>query len=319
MSSAVVQSIPAQSQTLASPSDRQYSTAQDAQSAYSSQQISNQSSQDPSRRQSRKPSSRSCATSTLQSPYFSTTAPILLANTGDASTLVNPSSSTPHIGTSPTSHVPIEYLRGAAPTAPPRTSSYSDRTATDHSRQQSSMDQRLQDAHRSGEREHRVYARHTNGNHSSNVLPVRSISQDQVVPTNITSEPGVHREPSAVLNHVMVSQPEEDLIREQERVAESAQVTTNHSGYIDNHEHIAQQSLIQPPALGEYRQEPVVPVQAIRSRQDHSSSKKEKHTKFGDYFLGNTIGEGEFGKVKLGWKREGGVQVSIIKTQREHI
>jgi hypothetical protein len=25
--------------------------------------------------------------------------------------------------------------------------------------------------------------------------------------------------------------------------------------------------------------------------------------------LGNTIGEGEFGKVKLGWKQEGGVQV----------
>ena len=44
-----------------------------------------------------------------------------------------------------------------------------------------------------------------------------------------------------------------------------------------------------------------------RSRHDHS--KREKHTKFGDYILGNTIGEGEFGKVKLGWKQEGGVQV----------
>jgi len=44
-----------------------------------------------------------------------------------------------------------------------------------------------------------------------------------------------------------------------------------------------------------------------RSRHDHS--KREKHTKFGEYILGNTIGEGEFGKVKLGWKQEGGVQV----------
>jgi protein-serine/threonine kinase len=28
--------------------------------------------------------------------------------------------------------------------------------------------------------------------------------------------------------------------------------------------------------------------------------------------LGNTLGEGEFGKVKMGWKQEGGVQVSIF-------
>ena len=48
------------------------------------------------------------------------------------------------------------------------------------------------------------------------------------------------------------------------------------------------------------------PRQAARSRHDHS--RREKHTRFGEYILGNTIGEGEFGKVKLGWK-PGGVQV----------
>lgn len=47
-----------------------------------------------------------------------------------------------------------------------------------------------------------------------------------------------------------------------------------------------------------------------RSRHDHS--KREKQTKFGEFILGNTIGEGEFGKVKLGWKQEGGVQVRRI-------
>jgi protein-serine/threonine kinase len=61
-----------------------------------------------------------------------------------------------------------------------------------------------------------------------------------------------------------------------------------------------------PPILS-----PVEPEETTRrsgrSRQDHS--KREKHTKFGEYILGNTIGEGEFGKVKLGWKQEGGVQV----------
>jgi protein-serine/threonine kinase len=28
--------------------------------------------------------------------------------------------------------------------------------------------------------------------------------------------------------------------------------------------------------------------------------------------LGQTLGEGEFGKVKLGWRRDGGVQASRI-------
>lgn len=45
-----------------------------------------------------------------------------------------------------------------------------------------------------------------------------------------------------------------------------------------------------------------------RSRQDHSRSHKGT-SKFGDFILGNTIGEGEFGKVKLGWKQDSSVQV----------
>lgn len=37
-----------------------------------------------------------------------------------------------------------------------------------------------------------------------------------------------------------------------------------------------------------------------------------KETRFGEYILGQTLGEGEFGKVKLGWRRDGGVQVMDI-------
>ncbi|KAK7954319.1 kinase-like protein [Apiospora saccharicola] len=54
-----------------------------------------------------------------------------------------------------------------------------------------------------------------------------------------------------------------------------------------------------------------------RSRHDHS--KREKATKFGDYYLGSTIGEGEFGKVKLGWKQDGGVQVAIKLIRRDSV
>jgi len=42
------------------------------------------------------------------------------------------------------------------------------------------------------------------------------------------------------------------------------------------------------------------------SRRAHT----RKETRFGEYILGQTLGEGEFGKVKLGWRRDGGVQVS---------
>lgn len=68
-------------------------------------------------------------------------------------------------------------------------------------------------------------------------------------------------------------------------------------------------------------QPPVVPMnppgeerRGGRSRHDHSRSHKGT-TKFGDFILGNTIGEGEFGKVKLGWKQDSSVQVCVALKQ----
>ncbi|KAG6001037.1 hypothetical protein E4U21_004763 [Claviceps maximensis] len=55
-----------------------------------------------------------------------------------------------------------------------------------------------------------------------------------------------------------------------------------------------------------------------RSRQDYSRSHKGT-TKFGDFILGNTIGEGEFGKVKLGWKQDSSVQVAIKLIKRDTV
>ncbi|OXV08674.1 hypothetical protein Egran_03563 [Elaphomyces granulatus] len=57
-----------------------------------------------------------------------------------------------------------------------------------------------------------------------------------------------------------------------------------------------------------------------RSRNDYSSnSSRRKETSFGQYILGQTIGEGEFGKVKLGWKRDGSIQVAIKLIRRESL
>lgn len=128
----------------------------------------------------------------------------------------------------------------------------------------------------------------------------QSASAVQRQAADTQSPRGPSREPSEVLNRVIISKPEVDIDRERERMAEA----------------IPSSPLSQPTPTGLS----LVGGEGVddggrvgsRSRHDHSAStgKREKHSKFGDYYLGNTLGEGEFGKVKMGWKQEGGVEVS---------
>ena len=66
---------------------------------------------------------------------------------------------------------------------------------------------------------------------------------------------------------------------------------------------------------------PEAPRSNTRSRQEFAaptnSSGRRKESKFGNYTLGQTLGEGEFGKVKLGWKKGSMVQVAIKLIRRE--
>lgn len=111
---------------------------------------------------------------------------------------------------------------------------------------------------------------------------------------------GPSREASEVLNRVIVSKPEVDLDRERERMAEAIPSSPT--------------SRAAPAGLDVERADDGA-RSGSRTRHDHSASagKKEKHSKFGDYYLGNTLGEGEFGKVKMGWKQAGGVEVGNKK------
>lgn len=97
---------------------------------------------------------------------------------------------------------------------------------------------------------------------------------------------------------MVVSQPEEDIGRERERAALTQ--PQHQSGSLDE-----AAAMVNAPSEQHHGEE-----SRRGGRSRHDFSKREKHTKFGEYILGNTIGEGEFGKVKLGWKQEGGVQVS---------
>lgn len=94
-----------------------------------------------------------------------------------------------------------------------------------------------------------------------------------------------------------MSQPEVDIEREKERLA----LAQPHHAADFSDDNAA------PPPVVAMSESAEETRRGGRSRHDHS--RREKQTKFGEYILGNTIGEGEFGKVKLGWKQEGGVQV----------
>jgi hypothetical protein len=56
-----------------------------------------------------------------------------------------------------------------------------------------------------------------------------------------------------------------------------------------------------------------------RSRSSRRGTQGHREVRFGNYILGQTLGEGEFGKVKLGWRRPepgqtagDGVQVTTL-------
>ncbi|KAG0651486.1 Serine threonine-kinase kin4 [Hyphodiscus hymeniophilus] len=140
-----------------------------------------------------------------------------------------------------------------------------------------------------------------------------AVASRQVMSTTGTSSPsGLSREASEVLNRVVVSKPEVDIERERERMAEAVPLSPTAAS--------------QNTPIGALSVVPGDGVEdggrgASRSRHDHaaSSGKREKNSRFGEYFLGNTLGEGEFGKVKMGWKQEGGVQVAIKLIRRDSV
>lgn len=128
---------------------------------------------------------------------------------------------------------------------------------------------------------------------------VESRSASNVVSTTSHTKPG--RDESQIINRVVVDDPAVDLKREQERQLESVPglVVVNNVTTED------------------------VNRAAPRSRQDYSAGAgntgRRKETRFGEYILGQTLGEGEFGKVKLGWKKNGEVQVAIKLIRRESL
>lgn len=110
------------------------------------------------------------------------------------------------------------------------------------------------------------------------------------------------RENSAVINRIVVDDPQTDRAREEARKAEA----------------LPNNPVSQMAGLS---LEAAEPASVPRSRQEHlkHASSNRKEVKFGDYILGQTIGEGEFGKVKMGWKKDSTVQVAIKLIRKESL
>jgi protein-serine/threonine kinase len=113
------------------------------------------------------------------------------------------------------------------------------------------------------------------------------------------------KESSTVINQVLVSDPAVDIEREHARQAGTSVSPSNASA----------------PGLGlESVEDDGAQSSNLPSRQDFTEHTiKRKETTFGQYILGQTVGEGEFGKVKLGWKRDGSVEVAIKLIRRESL
>ena len=288
MSSAALQTAPHQQHTalasspLSTPSSRQYKPSHSSPNsqAYNAQQTSTASSS------SRRPPSRKTNESAPSHSYHLT----------------------PGFGAPATASAPNDQDQGASdwqgnmpPVAPPRSSSNHQSGSSrrsQYSNEKSPNSPRRNDSTRTGSRGESAAAE--NGYRSSKAdAAARASSRDgSKVPSSSLPVRSAHSTPS---------KPVHDATDSLTKAIAAAQDTIdrdrNHAGHQQNGDN----SAMPPPAVatGEHGEE-----RRQRSRHDHSKSHKG-NTKFGDFILGNTIGEGEFGKVKLGWKQDSSVQVSF--------
>jgi protein-serine/threonine kinase len=201
---------------------------------------------------------------------------------------------------------------GPAPLPPPRTSSQQHQSSHSPSGRTSSRQpqQNTNTYGRTSPREKSdppnaaaAAARSRRKNPSSPEAPQRSTSaRDQPQQSQQAPAPLV-REYSEVINRVVVSDPRVDEDRLQERVAEAQPHATDAELDLTG-------DLSPPPE----------DIPGPARRQDYSkSASRRKDVQFGDYVLGQTLGEGEFGKVKLGWKKDGSSQVAIKLIRRDSV
>ena len=234
------------------------------------------------------------------------------------------STSQPHASPISTTASPRQYsdLLTSPPVPPPRTSSH--RSHHGSSTSGASSSDRVSSRHAKTKTDGRSASRRekpaddVNGSRSRREDPAKAAARASTrsqppaaggnrAGTVLETIPGqgtLVKESSTVINSVLVSDPSVDIEREQVRQASGPVVSPPEKS--------------QSPGLGLVGSDGVDDGGrgGLRSRHDYSGSRR-KETTFGQYILGQTLGEGEFGKVKLGWKKDGSIQVAIKLIRRE--
>ncbi|ODH13713.1 CAMK/CAMKL/KIN4 protein kinase [Paracoccidioides brasiliensis] len=152
----------------------------------------------------------------------------------------------------------------------------------------------------SPERPQRAASTREPRDHMSPPPAMESRSEATMGPTSIPA--GIHKQGSSAIDRMVATDPQVDITREKERQAEAQ----------PDREPVSGLGLVSSEGVDDGGR-------GARSRHDYSNSSRRKETTFGDYVLGQTIGEGEFGKVRLGWKKDGSVQVAIKLLRRESL
>lgn len=188
--------------------------------------------------------------------------------------------------------LPIRGQYDGQPYVPPRTTSARSPTQTASSR-------------------HELNGDYTDRSRDDTTTSARTRRRDPHSPATATTRaeqlqvpqhPGMTRENSEVLNRVVVSDPIVDEERMRARIAEAQPM----------------QPTPEARAMG-LTQEYADDTRRQQKRQNFEEKPKRREVQFGDYILGQTLGEGEFGKVKLGWKKDGSSQVAIKLIRRESV
>lgn len=287
MSSAALQTAPHQhtaltSSPLATPPGRQYknSPSREAYNAHQATTVNTSSRRPPSR----KTSDSAPSPSYHLAPGF--------GNPGTTST----ASPDQQFSTS-------EHSSNMPPTAPPRTSSNQQSSSarrSNYSQEKMSNSPRRgqTDGSRTGSRGDSTPA--SNNGHKGRTAVNSHVAQDST-PRSTSSRDGRNNATTIPIRSGQSTpskQASENLIK---AIANSDDPVTR------ERQHVASQDddAAPPPVVSSNDQD----RRGGRSRHDHSRGHKAT-SKFGDFILGNTIGEGEFGKVKLGWKQDSSVQVN---------
>jgi protein-serine/threonine kinase len=194
------------------------------------------------------------------------------------------------------------------PVAPPRSSSnhQSGNSRRSHySNEKPSSSPRRNESTRTGSRGEQAAAENGYRNSKADTAARASSRDGKAAPSSLPVRSA----------HSTPSKPVHDATDSLTKAIAAAQDTIDRDRNHASNQHNADDSAAPPPvvATGEHGEE-----RRQRSRHDHSRSNKG-NTKFGDFILGNTIGEGEFGKVKLGWKQDSSVQVAIKLIKRDTV